>query len=161
MQDSACFNARALGSTRVLELGAGTGVLAALLGPLCQSYTASDRLENLKLVQRNLALNAAQPSVKAGPRALQQETTAASIVHLEEVDWEAVSKRRRQGALSISNADQYELIIAVDCIYNENLVQPLVDTLAHYCSPAAKTLHGSSLSSAAPTWQVTDPMRVE
>lgn len=139
-QAAVSFDAAALASSKVLELGAGTGVLAALLGPLCQSYTASDRLENLKLVQRNIALNAAQPTVKTGSRVPRLDKTSAATVHLEEIDWEAVSKRRKQESSRSPNADGYDLVIAVDCIYNENLVQPLVDTLAHYCPPGSKTV---------------------
>ncbi|RSH80770.1 hypothetical protein EHS25_007106 [Saitozyma podzolica] len=46
-----------LGRTAILELGAGTGVLAVLLSGMCGGYTASDRIENLRLVKRNLELN--------------------------------------------------------------------------------------------------------
>ncbi len=35
---------------------------------------------------------------------------------------------------------KYDLVLAVDCIYNENLVQPLVDTLHAYCPRGGKTI---------------------
>ena len=34
----------------------------------------------------------------------------------------------------------YDLILCVDCIFNEHLIQPLVDTLAEYCPKGGKTV---------------------
>ncbi|KAK6904237.1 hypothetical protein I203_107753 [Kwoniella mangroviensis CBS 8507] len=59
-------------------------------------------------------------------------------VVLEEIDWIAISQERKShperwsSSLAEENP-KYDLILAVDCIYNEYLVQPLIDTLAKYC----------------------------
>lgn len=114
----------------VLELGSGTGLLALLLSPLCRRYTASDRLENVRLVQRNLELNRPPVPPPRSPRSAVARDWAN--VQVEEVDWVDVASCRR---LRDAKEEPYDLILAVDCIYNENLLQPLVDTLTYYTSP--------------------------
>ncbi|KAK1924505.1 hypothetical protein DB88DRAFT_490695 [Papiliotrema laurentii] len=188
------INLEVLQRSRVLELGAGTGLLAVLLSPLCAEYTASDRLENLKLVHRNLELNGLaprssslpSPSASTGKSKRKDPGKAAGVIAtqrtvLEEIDWVAVSNQRlraearsptktlrplpssptlaktplspHRAARSLSGhidssggdkgdirSDEYDLVLAVDCIYNENLVKPLVDTLNAYCPPGGNTV---------------------
>ena len=113
----------------MLELGSGTGLLALLLSPLCRRYTASDRLDNVRLVQRNLELNRPHP---LGSHTPSPRVGAWSNVQVEEIDWVDVASRRRPRS---SEGEHYDLVLAVDCIYNENLLQPLVDTLTYYATP--------------------------
>ncbi|WWD08174.1 hypothetical protein V865_006285 [Kwoniella europaea PYCC6329] len=59
-------------------------------------------------------------------------------VNLEEIDWIAISQERkshpeRWPSSPTQEKAEYDLILAVDCIYNEYLVQPLIDALAKYC----------------------------
>jgi predicted nicotinamide N-methyase len=117
---------------RVLELGAGTGVLAALLGPLCMSYIATDQPANTRLVEKNISVNsgAIKRSALGSP---------ATIVSL---DWMDVTTARKRATTkghvyAVPEARDVDLVLAVDCIYNEALVQPLVDTLAATCSRGA------------------------
>nr|XP_031858685.1 uncharacterized protein CI109_005920 [Kwoniella shandongensis]KAA5525757.1 hypothetical protein CI109_005920 [Kwoniella shandongensis] len=146
----------ALRKANILELGAGTGLLAVLLGPLCASYTASDRMENLKLVKRNLDLNGLGAAGQVpeigdshkkdkGPKGGKGQSETKATVRLEEVDWIAVSeetKRHRTNSHTHDGEEEtkYDMILAVDCIYNEHLIQPLVDTLARYCPVGGKTV---------------------
>ncbi|WWD00081.1 hypothetical protein V866_006989 [Kwoniella sp. B9012] len=58
-------------------------------------------------------------------------------VNLEEIDWIAISQERKSHperwlSSPTQGKAEYDLILAVDCIYNEYLVQPLIDTLAKY-----------------------------
>ncbi|WVR04250.1 hypothetical protein IAU60_001250 [Kwoniella sp. DSM 27419] len=145
-----------LAQCNVLELGAGTGLLAVLLSRICGSYTASDRLENLKLVKKNLELNKIAvgddqlggmgklpSSPKASTAKGKVKDVAGRGVNLEEIDWVAVSEEKKRHSALWSTPDtrhQYELVIAVDCIYNEHLVQPLVDTLGRYCPRGGRTV---------------------
>ena len=188
-----------LASSHILELGAGTGVLAALLNPLCGSYTASDRLENLRLVERNLLLNGIKLDdqkhgvMYKGVRMTKKKSKTggeeSKQVLIEEIDWVEVSKDRQRSEarspkssksplsplpprstrselfvgspssfesswaspsspsvnlrslnLDTSVRTPYDLILAVDCIFNENLVQPLVDTLTRYCPVGGDTV---------------------
>lgn len=110
------FDRTKLATSRILELGSGTGVLASLLAPLCDEFVASDRYENLRLLQRNLELNRPAREGKA--------------VTIEEIDWKDRGKVQ----------STYDLVLAVDCIYNEDLVQPLVSTLGKYCPVGSKTV---------------------
>ena len=92
----------------------------------------------------------------------------SSKVLLDEIDWVAISDERRRheerspkaplktlgtapfnddtaGNTNLRQEENslregYDLVVAVDCIYNENLVRPLVDTLAQYCPRGGKTL---------------------
>ncbi|TXT10812.1 hypothetical protein VHUM_02317 [Vanrija humicola] len=118
--DAPLLDKAALGAARVLELGAGTGVLASLLAPLCASYTATDRKENLKLVRRNVEANAKDGAADAA-----------------ELDWLDVARARKKDGYESPLAAQTDLVVAVDCIYNESLVGPLVDTLAALCAKGA------------------------
>ncbi|ORY23141.1 hypothetical protein BCR39DRAFT_550013 [Naematelia encephala] len=174
-----------LRQARILELGAGTGLLAILLSPLCKEYTVSDRIENLRLVERNLELNGINPVSSARKSEHLHPTTSAGkaghmypassaskaakdrhernrgeserkyqdgLVRLEEVDWTEVSRERQRHRSrhdqnntgpynpTSSEKDTYDLVLAVDCIYNENLVQPFVDTLAFYCPKGGRTV---------------------
>lgn len=122
----------ALEKCSVLELGAGTGVLAALLAPLCGSYVATDLDANLRLVRRNVEANAGAVKRSSGE--------AGRVATIEPLDWVEVSTARRRAE---SRGTTYlldytpDLVLAVDCIYNEHLVQPLVDTLSVACSKGA------------------------
>lgn len=117
------FNPSRLALSRVLELGGGTGVLAVLLHSLFASWTTTDQFENLKLIQKNLKLNH-----------VSEDTT----VRVEEIDWVRVqrdSENERVIQSPLKTDEQYDLVLAVDCIYNEALTKPLVKTLTRYTIP--------------------------
>ncbi|KAJ9107320.1 hypothetical protein QFC21_000770 [Naganishia friedmannii] len=114
-------------SAKVLELGAGTGVLGILLHQLFGTWTATDQYDHLKLIARNIKSNGCAPNLQ-----------------VEEVDWADVHERWVKGNGKASYAkeindnnradtrEQYDLIVAVDCIYNEALIPPFVSTLEYY-----------------------------
>lgn len=126
----------------VLELGTGTGLLPVLLHPLFSRFVASDRLENLKLVAKNLKTNdvlttgavakllSPTSSPKARKKTLKSEESPQLPVEIEEIDWESLPawKAGQQVPLGM----EFDLILAVDCIYNEHLTGPLVEALARY-----------------------------
>lgn len=146
----------------VLELGAGVGLLAVTLGAVAQQWTATDYLnENLKLVKRNCAENAnvrseiarlvgrshAQASEEAewddddgkGKKGRRRTTdklagAAVTMPTLTQLDWTHVAAQREKGKAEVPKS---ELVLAVDCLYNEHLVKPLVDTLATACQAGA------------------------
>ena len=122
----ALFDFTLLARSSVLELGCGTGLLAILLSPLCRSYTASDLLVNLQLCTRNLQLNSINMDAGEGSR-----------VSMEEIDWFDMSAERK---CDTDNQEGYDLILAVDCVFNEALAGPLVDTLTRYCRAGSRTI---------------------
>lgn len=142
----------------VLELGTGTGLLPVLLHPLFSRYVTSDRLENLKLVAKNLRVNGVRivggaPAVMSPPsspkiqkRRLKQDVTEDSVVEIEEIDWEALPKWK-PGQM-VQDGMHFDLVLAVDCIYNEHLTGPLVEALATYCGPKTMVWVVAELRSA-------------
>lgn len=147
----------------VLELGSGVGLLAATLGSVTRSWTATDYLmENLRLVKRNCVDNAdiraeiahlvrrspaadhalEEDEDNKGKKGRRRTTTAernGSVKEVEmptltQLDWTTVSAQRVKGQAEVPKCD---LVLAVDCLYNEHLVRPLVDTLAMACLAGA------------------------
>ena len=106
------------------------------------------------MVSRNLELNdlnTTSPSGLGSPKKTTKKVALSSDqthhIQLEEIDWVAVSQNKRREASGSPIARQrrleeegYDLVLAVDCIYNENLVKPLVDTLSEYCRPGGRTI---------------------
>jgi 16S rRNA G966 N2-methylase RsmD len=97
----------------VLELGAGTGLCAVLLNELFRSWTATDQYDNLKLIQRNLRENKLEDKVR-----------------VKEVDWFQGLQKTNQR----EEQDGYDLVLAIDCIYNEALIKPLVAIFDRYAT---------------------------
>lgn len=120
------FDASLLARASILELGCGTGLLAILLSPLCKSYTASDLMINLRLCSRNLKLNSIDVTAEPG-----------CGVSMEEIDWFDTSRDSRTDSGFSMN---YDLILAVDCVFNEALALPLISTLNRYCSLGSRTV---------------------
>ncbi|KAL1733294.1 putative methyltransferase-domain-containing protein [Schizophyllum commune] len=111
---------------RVLELGAGTGLLPVLLSPLVKHYTATDIAGLTHLISKNVHLNAADHDLRN--------------VVVETLDWEqlrSTSVSRRRKAFP---DDAPDLILAVDCIYHPSLVGPLVSTINHFARPDKTTV---------------------
>lgn len=65
-------------------------------------------------------------------------------LEVKEIDWVDVSSQRKEAKESHcrteDEGEEYDMILAVDCIYNESLLKPLVDTFATYCSGGGKTM---------------------
>jgi predicted nicotinamide N-methyase len=119
-----------LADLNVLELGAGTGVLASLLGPVCARFIATDRPENMRLVEKN---------IDANKHAIKGSSTFAAVAA---VDWVDITAARNRAATknqvyAVPEGRGIDVVLAVDCIYNEHLVAPLVDALAAACAHGA------------------------
>lgn len=110
---SAFLEPSRLAQASVIELGSGTGVLPVLLSQLVRQYIATDQENLLPLVTKNIKKNA--------------DRTAGATVNVAELDWTWSGKQLQRmwpaGELSC------DLLLAVDCLFNESLVKPFVDTL--------------------------------
>ena len=111
-QDSPFIDTSHLADASVLELGAGTGILATLLGPLCKSWIATDIEALLPLISKNITRNC---------------PTKGASIEARELDWTWSRKQLEQNYPNDQTI--WDVVIAVDCLYNETLVQPFVDTL--------------------------------
>lgn len=106
----------------VLELGCGiSGLLAMAVAPLVKTYFATDTgsVAQSKTLRQNLAENA--PGKKC-----------SSKIVVRTLDWEVDSAARLYDEIGLASG-QIDLLVACDCIYNESLVAPFVETCADIC----------------------------
>lgn len=115
-REGVLFDLEQLKEARVLELGAGTGALPALLGGLSQRWLATDLDELTPLIRKNVA---GTPEVKVAA-----------------LDWFDFSNPPSAHTALIRKKevlDQLEgapdVIVACDCIYNPGLLDALIATL--------------------------------
>ncbi|KAF2138455.1 uncharacterized protein K452DRAFT_353003 [Aplosporella prunicola CBS 121167] len=144
------FRSQALGSdSTVLELGAGVaGIVPLALAPSVSRYIATDQDYVLKLLRQNIADNSSASKVgakrgksqkgRAGAKA--QDTSSAGKIETLTLDWESDSVaslpqqlNRQVGGISPAEAG-VDAIIACDCIYNDHLIEPFVNTCADICA---------------------------
>jgi SAM-dependent methyltransferase len=132
------LDASLLSSTRVLELGSGTGVLAVLLSHLVAQWIATDQAALLPLIRKNLAA---------------QNQQSLERVLLDELDWvEAASAYARRHSPRRTDpkplGDSVDLILAADCLYNEALVKPLLHTISYHAGQSTVVVVVSELRSS-------------
>ncbi|KAK6356653.1 hypothetical protein TWF718_000993 [Orbilia javanica] len=124
----------------VVELGAGTsGVLAVSLAPFVGAYYATDQEYCLKLLRKNISENyketiekpskskekSSNKRAKRGTETTSHTAVTGNVTVLP-LDWQLTEV----SSIPEFKAKQIDVIIAADCIYNESLVEPLVDTMA-------------------------------
>lgn len=130
----------------LLELGCGiSGVIGLALGPRVASYVLTDQQYVMRLLNQNLEENRqvkprlasrAQkriPTPKKGSASInksQHQGTKLSNILAQTLDWETdeVTIPPALGGLS-----SFDAVIACDCIYNDNLIKPLVQTCVDAC----------------------------
>ena len=83
-----------------------------------------------KLVALNIEENQQLPPQprKQGPRRRQEAGTAAADVRFTALDWESDVVTS-----SLSPTGSFDLVVACDCVYNDALVRPLVQTCVDAC----------------------------
>ncbi|KAG9023264.1 hypothetical protein FRB95_013337 [Tulasnella sp. JGI-2019a] len=116
-----------LPTTRVLELGAGIGLLACILTPFVGHYTVTDMDALIPLIRKNVN------------RTLSAADARKTLV--TPLDWVLLHETppARRGAVFDLRLDgQFDLIICCDCIYNTSLVPALVTTI-NYCTCSGNT----------------------
>lgn len=101
----------------ILELGSGTG----LAGLAAAAVFKENTTKNLKVILTDLAeaLPALERNVAANP-------SISDLIHVTECDW---YKPIFENMLKISDNNRIDCIIAADCVWLEELVQPFVATL--------------------------------
>ena len=130
-------------SSTILELGCGvSGIIGLTLGPLVGTYLLTDQEYVMKYLNQNLAEN--QPDgrssvsksrkttskPKKGPAPASSVSTISNII-AKPLDWET-----DQITSSLTGSEtnvSFDAVIACDCIYNDALIKPLVDTCRDAC----------------------------
>lgn len=132
------FNSGPLHSHAViLELGCGvSGILASLLAPKIGRYIATDQGYVFKLLRENLLANAPQPKIRGKSGGKRAEVKGATVdadtnIDILALDWETDSASSLSSYLPPELG--IDLVIACDCIYNEALIEPFVNTCADIC----------------------------
>ncbi|KAL9640659.1 MAG: hypothetical protein Q9164_000141 [Protoblastenia rupestris] len=122
----------------VLELGCGiSGIIPMILAPKVGRYIATDQEYLFKVLKQNLQDNAPisqkRMSGKRGKRKSKNTITAAdSNIDVIALDWETSFVFSLPLLLS-DGSSSVDILIACDCIYNDALVQPFVNTCAEIC----------------------------
>ncbi|KAF2805550.1 uncharacterized protein BDZ99DRAFT_574469 [Mytilinidion resinicola] len=134
----------------VLELGCGvSGIVALSLAPQVGKYVATDQDYVLKLLKQNLAENFTEKAIplskrkqgskKAKSTSLKTDDTVSNIETLI-LDWEldSVATIPRFLGQTQAGGDQdgpigVDVLIACDCIYNDALIEPFVNTCTQIC----------------------------
>lgn len=113
----------------VVELGCGaTGLIGILVAPVVANYILTDQAYVGKKVIENIDTNRRHAVSKRKTVNLTQNPGEPTFLPL---DWELDTPSRQMFALSPT--ESIDLVIACDCVYNEHLIKPLVQTLSDIC----------------------------
>ncbi|KAK6202156.1 Ribosomal protein lysine methyltransferase [Pestalotiopsis sp. IQ-011] len=120
-------------NSAVLELGCGiSGLTGLALAPSISKYVLSDQSYVSKFVESNLAENASRGS-STGSRRKGKNASAAPKTDLgfTPLDWEL--DEVTSDLTGSDSVKSFDVVIACDCIYNDALIQPLVQTCVDVC----------------------------
>lgn len=127
-------------ASSVLELGSGiSGIIGLCLGPQIRSYALTDQEYVLKLLHQNLEENRIGPATSSNKgrksnakskRGVQNLAVAEVLSNItaHALDWETDEISAVAG-----KGESFDAIIACDCIYNDALIAPLVQTCVDAC----------------------------
>ncbi|KAI1815176.1 hypothetical protein GGS20DRAFT_358810 [Poronia punctata] len=117
-------------SSSVLELGCGiSGLVGLTLSPMVSQYVLTDQPYVARLVERNLEENAIitttqQQQQKSNSKRNNNNKNKSTNLRFTSLDWELDE---------VPPSLASDVVIACDCIYNETLIKPLVQTCADVC----------------------------
>ena len=127
-------------TSTVLELGCGiSGIIGLTLGPLIGTYILTDQDYVMKYLNQNLAENQLDSSVSASKsrkstskvKKDMRPTNAVSKVITKPLDWE--TDQITSSLMGSETKVSFDAVVACDCIYNDALIKPLVDTCKDAC----------------------------
>ncbi|GLB43364.1 putative lysine methyltransferase [Lyophyllum shimeji] len=124
------LDAEILKTQHVVELGAGTGLLAIAFASLVQRYTVTDIGALIPLLRKNVASNFDGWPEQCLPSA------PGSNVFVEELDWLILNSTIPAHRNRVVDFEPADLILVVDCIYHPSLLPSLLETIDHLTIPA-------------------------
>ncbi|KAL9115027.1 MAG: hypothetical protein Q9187_007384 [Circinaria calcarea] len=133
----------------VLEVGCGvSGIVGLALAPRIGRYIATDQDYVLKLLRRNLEDNASCPKPPRTRKHSGKSTSAGAFpavagptIEAMVLDWEESSVTSLPSLLGESGLDNFDAVVACDCIYNEALIGPFVRTCSELCQLSNVSKH--------------------
>ncbi|KAI1083570.1 hypothetical protein F5B20DRAFT_411145 [Whalleya microplaca] len=123
-------------SSSVLELGCGvSGLLGLVLAPLIASYTLTDQSYVARFVDKNIEENTVAVAQKPPTAHKRKGKVSASLPMTKPrfmpLDWEL--DEVTTSLTGSENVKSFDVVIACDCIYNDTLIKPLVQTCVDAC----------------------------
>lgn len=129
-------------NSSVLELGCGiSGIIGLSLAPFINSYVLTDQEYVLKLLNQNLSENqnntssttkgrksTAKPKKGSAPATQHQRD---SNISARPLDWE--TDEVTASLCGSESKKSFDAVLACDCIYNDALIEPLVQTCIDLC----------------------------
>ncbi len=135
----------------MLELGCGvSGLVGLAVAPTVQRYVLTDQRYVARLVEKNIGENTDRASPKAPNPAPQKRKGKPLIgrprfnLRFTPLDWEQDEVSTRLTGDEATKS--FDAVLACDCIYNEALIQPLVQTCVDVCR-----LRDSDINAGEPT----------
>ncbi|KAI1292683.1 hypothetical protein F5Y03DRAFT_17348 [Xylaria venustula] len=138
-------------SISVLELGCGiSGLVGLALSPLVSRYVLTDQTYVARLVEKNLAENIV-PQQRSSSQKRKGKSSPANPVNLRftALDWEL--DEVTPSLTGSPDVSSFDAVIACDCIYNDALIEPLVQTCADACGLRQPSEDSLSNGTEAPT----------
>jgi len=126
----------------ILELGCGvTGLIGLTLARTVSSYIFSDQAYIMRYLRENLLANAQKTSDRPTKHSKANQHAGKSKFDLEKLktvtlDWERDSAENVRQVLRPS--ERIDTVIVCDCVYNDYLIRPLVQTCADICGLGSK-----------------------
>ncbi|KAI1434456.1 hypothetical protein GGR50DRAFT_403483 [Xylaria sp. CBS 124048] len=128
-------------SSSILELGCGiSGLVGLTLSSLVSRYVLTDQTYVARLVEKNLEDNLVSRQKSTSQKRKGKLPAASSSVNLsfKTLDWELDEVTSSlTGSPSVTS---FDAVIACDCIYNETLIKPLVQTCVDACGLRSKNV---------------------
>jgi len=136
----------------ILELGCGiSGIIGLAVAPRVRAYVVTDQDYVMKLLKLNISEN--QPDTAssskgrksaAKPKNVASASTKASNIVAQPLDWE--TDQVTPSFTGSDSSQSFDVVVACDCIYNDALIAPLVQTCVDACK-----LRASDAEKSEPT----------
>ncbi|KAI0351052.1 hypothetical protein OH77DRAFT_1430280 [Trametes cingulata] len=124
----------ALKNAHLVELGAGTGLLAVALSPFTHHYTVTDIDDLVPLIRKNVARNLSRPPASPSKQKGTLSPPNANVTTTA-LDWIEMHKAAPGLKRKLAPDDPADLLLVVDCIYHPSLIPPLLSTIEYLTVP--------------------------
>ena len=146
-----------LAERAVIELGCGVSPLLALsMRDKVKRFIATDQPYVLGSFDQNLKHNfrfSAKRSNDNGRKTAKSVETSRNNIETMSLDWEhhdiakqlEVAVRSAPGRSSDSSREQLAMVVACDCVYNEDLIEPFVQACKTICGVQRRAGEGDAI----------------